>query len=69
MSTVCTCTRCLRKPFRWLLLDEPFSHLDEVIAREAADLIQESVQAKEAGLIFTSLQPEGPISGGTMLYL
>ena len=61
--------RCLRKPFRWLLLDEPFSHLDEVIAREAAELIQESVQAKEAGLIFTSLQPEGPISGGTMLYL
>ena len=61
--------RCLRKPFKWLLLDEPFSHLDEVIAMAAAELIKKSVQAKEAGLIFTSLQPEGPMSGDLILHL
>ena len=59
--------RCLRKPFKWLLLDEPFSHLDEVTAMAAAELIKKSVQAKEAGLIFTSLQPEGPMSGDLIL--
>ncbi len=49
--------RCLRKPFRWLLLDEPFSHLDEDNAKEAALLIKENICSKEAGLILTSLQP------------
>lgn len=54
--------RTLRKPFRWLLLDEPFSHLDAEISHAAARLIEETIKQKKAGLIISSLQPEGPLN-------
>ena len=47
--------RALRKPFRLLLLDEPFSHLDEENQKYASRLIQEVVKANNAGLILSSL--------------
>ena len=47
--------RSLLKPITWLLLDEPFSHLDEKNAEAAVHLI-EQIRAKEKfGLIQTSL--------------
>ena len=49
------------KPFCWLLLDEPFSHLDEVNAKEAALLISENIKARGAGIILTSLEANGPL--------
>ncbi len=47
--------RALVQPFHWLLLDEPFSHLDEPNARLAASLILEICQRQQAGLLMTSL--------------
>ncbi|HAE11596.1 MAG TPA: ABC transporter [Opitutae bacterium] len=47
--------RVLRKPFELLLLDEPFSHLDEENTRLACALVEEVTQANKAGLILTSL--------------
>lgn len=47
--------RALRKPFRLLLLDEPFSHLDEENQKYASRLIQEVIKANNAGLILSSL--------------
>ncbi len=47
--------RALRKPFRLLLLDEPFSHLDEENQKHVSRLIQEVTEANDAGLILSSL--------------
>lgn len=47
--------RSLIQPFDWLLLDEPFSHLDKVNIKKASDLITEEVTKRKAGLIVTSL--------------
>jgi ABC-type lipoprotein export system ATPase subunit len=47
--------RALCQPFEWLLLDEPFSHLDEQNANIALELIQEVCASQNAGLIVTSL--------------
>lgn len=54
--------RSLRKPFSWLLLDEPFSHLDDEAALAAARLIEEFIQLKKAGLILSSLHEGGPLT-------
>ena len=47
--------RALVQPFKWLLLDEPFSHLDKENIRKASQLITEEVNKRNAGLIVTSL--------------
>ena len=47
--------RALRKPFRLLLLDEPFSHLDKKNQKHAFRLIQEVTKANDAGLLLSSL--------------
>ena len=50
--------RALMPPFGWLLLDEPFSHLDRDNAGRAADLIAEACASRNAGLIVTSLSED-----------
>ncbi len=50
--------RALIQPFDFLLLDEPFSHLDEGNTRKAAALIEEKRAAQKAGLLMTSLGDE-----------
>jgi putative ABC transport system ATP-binding protein len=47
--------RALVQPFNWLIMDEPFSHLDEANAQKAADLIAEECRARNAGFILTDL--------------
>lgn len=47
--------RALVRPFDWLLLDEPFSHLDEINAKKALDCITEIANERGAGMIVTSL--------------
>lgn len=47
--------RALIQPFDFLLLDEPFSHLDEDNIQKAAQLIKEACAACQAGMIMTSL--------------
>lgn len=49
--------RCLSRPFRWLLLDEPFSHLDAENARKVWNLVTEAAAHTQAGLIVTALEP------------
>lgn len=47
--------RALLQPFRWLLMDEPFSHLDKHNTAIAAALVSEVVQRNNAGLILADL--------------
>jgi ABC-type lipoprotein export system ATPase subunit len=48
--------RALLQPFDFLLMDEPFSHLDEANARKAMELIMDEVQQRRAGVIFAELE-------------
>lgn len=47
--------RALCQPFEFLLLDEPFSHLDENNIRILSQIIESEIRTQEAGLIMTSL--------------
>jgi ABC-type lipoprotein export system ATPase subunit len=47
--------RALTQPFNWLLLDEPFSHLDNNNRQKAIELIEETVHARKAGMILADL--------------
>lgn len=47
--------RALLQPFQWLLMDEPFSHLDKANTAKAAALIAEVVDRNKAGFIFVDL--------------
>ena len=47
--------RALAQPFKWLILDEPFSHLDEDNAQRALKLINERCDQLKAGFVLTSL--------------
>ncbi len=51
--------RAMCQPFRWLLLDEPFSHLDEDNRKRAFDLILRECDKRGAGLIMTGLLNTG----------
>ncbi len=48
--------RSLLQPFKWLLLDEPFSHLDDENSRKAAQLILDRVQSLNAGMMVVDLE-------------
>lgn len=47
--------RALSQPFKWLLMDEPFSHLDVENIKKACGLIKEVCAERQAGLVLTSL--------------
>ena len=47
--------RALCQPFSWILLDEPFSHLDEVNSGICMELINEECEKQHAGWLITSL--------------
>jgi len=49
--------RALCQPMRFLLLDEPFSHLDHDTAAQVAAMISDEVEHQGAGLIVTALDP------------
>ena len=48
--------RALMQPFDFLLLDEPFSHLDEKNSQKAMDLMLEEAKARHAAIIFADLE-------------
>ncbi len=48
--------RSLMQPFDFLLLDEPFSHLDEANSQKAMELILEESRKREAAIIFANLE-------------
>lgn len=47
--------RALMQPFEWLMMDEPFSHLDDANADKAAALIAEECRVRNAGFVLTDL--------------
>jgi len=48
--------RALMQPFDFLLMDEPFSHLDELNAQKAMELILEEVAQRNACIVFAELE-------------
>ncbi len=50
--------RALIQPFSWLIMDEPFSHLDSTNTQKAASLIEAECRKRNAGLIITDLEDD-----------
>ena len=48
--------RSLLQPFDFLLLDEPFSHLDEKNAEKAMQLMLEEANQRKATIVFADLE-------------
>ena len=48
--------RALQQPFDFIVLDEPFSHLDEDNSKKAMQLIEEETQKRNAGIILADLE-------------
>ncbi len=48
--------RALLQPFSILLLDEPYSHLDENNSKKAMELILEEAEARGAAVVFADLE-------------
>lgn len=61
--------RSLQQPFDFLLMDEPFSHLDENNRSIAMQLINEEVEKRGAGLIMADLKKVEQFSADKILYL
>lgn len=49
--------RALMQPFDFLLLDEPYSHLDEENRKKAMELIYEECNQRNAAMVFVDLKP------------
>lgn len=50
--------RSLMQPFQWLIMDEPFSHLDNKNIEKAASLISNECKKRNAGFILTDLEDD-----------
>ncbi|NCI47619.1 ATP-binding cassette domain-containing protein [Sediminibacterium soli] len=50
--------RSLMQPFEWLVMDEPFSHLDQVNTAKAVQLITTECKKRNAGLLITDLEED-----------
>lgn len=48
--------RALQQPFDFLLLDEPFSHLDESNRQKAMELMEEESKKRNATIILADLR-------------
>jgi len=61
--------RALCQPFEWLLLDEPFSHLDEDNISILTTLINEELVKNKVGMLLTSLGSDYLFEYDTILKL
>ena len=61
--------RALCQPFKLLLMDEPFSHIDQANIEKACTLIENECTANQAGLVLTSLGEKYPIAFNQTLNL
>jgi len=57
--------RALNRPFKWIALDEPFSHLDAENSKNALQLITSIAAKQNAGIIVTALDSRFSIEGFT----
>ena len=61
--------RSLMQPFDFLLLDEPYSHLDEENRKKAMDLIYEECTKRNAAMVFADLKPLDFFKDEKIIYL
>jgi ABC-type lipoprotein export system ATPase subunit len=61
--------RALQQPFDFLLLDEPFSHLDENNRQKAMQLMEEEAAERKAAIILTDLKKIDYFNAERILYL
>ena len=61
--------RALQQPFDFLLLDEPFSHLDENNRQIAMDLMEEEAAERKASIILADLKKIDYFSASKVLFL
>jgi len=61
--------RSLMQPFDFLLLDEPYSHLDENNRSKATELIYEECEKRNAAMVFADLKALDFLKGEKTLYL
>jgi ABC-type lipoprotein export system ATPase subunit len=61
--------RALQQPFDFLLLDEPFSHLDENNRQIAMQLMEEEADERNAAIILTDLKKIEYFKAERILYL
>ncbi len=61
--------RALVQPFRWLLMDEPFSHLDAGNRARAISLIADVVGQRKAGFILADLDDNNYFSYSQTLHM
>ena len=61
--------RALMQPFDFLLLDEPYSHLDEENRKKAMELIYEECGKRNAAMIFADLKPLDFLKEEKIVYL
>jgi ABC-type lipoprotein export system ATPase subunit len=61
--------RSLVQPFDFLLLDEPYSHLDEDNRIKAMKLIYEECEKRNAAMVFADLKPLDFLKGEKVLLL
>lgn len=61
--------RALMQPFDFLLLDEPYSHLDEANREKAMGLIYEECAKRNAAMVFADLKPVDFFKDEKIIYL
>lgn len=61
--------RALMQPFEWLIMDEPFSHLDNINIANAAALIAEECKKRNAGFLLTDLEDDSHFNYSRVLNL
>ena len=61
--------RSLQQPFDFLLLDEPFSHLDEANRKKAMELMEEESAERKATIILADLREIAYFKSERMLHL
>ncbi len=61
--------RSLVQPFDFILLDEPYSHLDEDNRLKAMKLLYEQCEKRSAAMVFADLKPLDFLKGEKVLML
>jgi ABC-type lipoprotein export system ATPase subunit len=61
--------RSLMQPFDFLLLDEPYSHLDDANRQKAMDLIYDECKSRDAAMVFADLKMLDFLKGEKVMML